>query len=165
MLTESLRKCELSIAYLHTVCAKCGFAISEPRIDNDSVDVMITVNGKIHPDSIRYSPMVHVQLKATTDWEMKNGKFSYFLKLKNYEDLTAYCAVPKILIVLCLPKNEEEWVHHSVDHLILRKCAYWLSLKGAPPTTNESGETVHLQDVFTPDVLKDILIKISKEEW
>lgn len=166
MLTENLRKCELSIAYLHTICAKCGFTLSEPRIDNDSVDVFVNANGKISDESILHSPMIHVQLKATTDWELKGDSISFFLKEKNYEDLRANCVVPKLLIILCLPESESDWVSHSPDELILRKCAYWTSLKGFPKSTTVSGgATVYLKEMFTPDLLIDTLLKISKDEW
>lgn len=38
MLTKYQIESELSLAYLHAVAAKAGYAIDVPAIDNDSVD-------------------------------------------------------------------------------------------------------------------------------
>jgi hypothetical protein len=165
MLTENLRKSEISVAYLHSIAAKCGFEFSEPRIDNDSADVLLSANGKLSIDSTLTSSKIEIQLKATVNWVIKEGKISFSLTKKNYDDLRAKTVVAKILVLLCLPKTEEEWISHSIEQLTIRKCAYWISLKDYPERDNESNVTVHLEELFSPETLKDLLLKISKEEW
>lgn len=170
MLSENKIKEELSIAYVHTIAVNRGYTMDDPvRVDNDSIDVKIRHDGKISNDvNIKVaSPELNLQLKCTTDWTIVNNEISFVLKRKNYDDLTAKCLVPKILVVLCLPPQREQWVNHSVNELLLRKCAYWLSLKEFPPTENGTSVTVRIptSNIFSSDQLHDILTKISKQEW
>jgi hypothetical protein len=167
MLAGNLKESELSIAYVHALAIKGDFEFDMPRIDNDSVDVYISANGELLSDEcILHSPKIDIQLKATTNWQINaEDKIAYDLKIKNYNDLRRKSAVPKILVLLCLPKNKEEWIIHSSDELILRKCAYWVSLLNMPPTENETTVRVFLSELFTHDILKELLIKISKQEW
>jgi hypothetical protein len=58
------------------------------------------------------------------------------LEVKNYDDLREpgeNC--PRILIVLVMPEDEAQWLSQSVDELVVRHCAYWVSLEGHPPPT------------------------------
>ena len=52
------------------------------------------------------------------------------LSLKNYDDLRSDSWAPRLLIVVLLPTEEEEWLVHSEDELRMRHCGYWLSLAG-----------------------------------
>ena len=165
MLTENLRKSELSIAYLHCLAIKKGFELEHTRIDNDSVDATICANGKITPEAILSSPKVDIQLKATSNWVVENGSIKFKLPLKNYNDLRSNCAVNKILVVLCLPDNEDEWIKYTPDEIVIKKCAYWLNLKGMAETENENNVTVTLSELFDSHILHDTLLKIANQEW
>lgn len=167
MLTGNLKESELSIAYVHALAVKGDFEFEMPRIDNDSVDVYICANGKsLCEDYTLSSPKIDIQLKATTNWKINSdGQIAFDLKIKNYDDLRNKCLVPKILVLLCLPKNKDEWVIHSEDELALRKCAYWISLLNMPPTENDTTVRVFLNKIFSHDILKELLTKIAKEEW
>jgi hypothetical protein len=35
-------------------------------------------------------------------------------------------------VLFILPKNSNEWLKLDEESLILQKCAYWVSLRGAP---------------------------------
>ncbi|HLK29496.1 MAG TPA: DUF4365 domain-containing protein [Puia sp.] len=165
MLNENLRKSELSIAYAHAIAIKCGYALDHIRIDDESVDVSIRCSGKPLANSILSSPSVGIQLKSTSNWEFKNGKVHFDLKMKNYNDLKALNATPKILVVLCLPQSEDEWISFSPDDLTIRKLAYWLDLYEMPDSTNAETQRVYLEEHFSPDKLKNIIEKISMQEW
>ncbi|MBB5577817.1 hypothetical protein GGD50_006472 [Rhizobium paranaense] len=39
-------------------------------------------------------------------------------------------AVPAILILMCLPDNEDQWMGFSEDSLLLRKCCYFTTVTG-----------------------------------
>ena len=69
----------------------------------------------------------------------------------------------KILVIILLPDNPEEWVNQSEKELCLRRCGYWLSLKGQPETQNAQSVTVYLprQQLFTVDAVKDIMEQIE----
>lgn len=74
--------------------------------------------------------------------------------------------VPRILVVFTLPEDERQWLTFTEESLILRRCAYWLSLRGAPPTPNETSQTVRLSRgrTFDLDTLRDLLRKVAREE-
>jgi hypothetical protein len=52
-----------------------------------------------------------------------------------------------------------------VEALLLRRCAYWLSMSGMPAIASES-KVVHLPrtHVFSPEQLKAMLERISRGE-
>jgi len=84
-----------------------------------------------------------------------------------YDDLRAETTdIPRILVVLFLPQQTSDWLTHSADQLILKRCAFWASLRGAPSTTNTFGVTVHLpkEQVFSPDGLKDLFGRIARKD-
>jgi hypothetical protein len=51
--------------------------------------------------------------------------------------------VPRILVVVRVPADAAEWISHGEEQLVLRRCGYWLSLRGAALTTNSS--TIRVQ--------------------
>lgn len=167
MLTKNNQKAELSIAYVIAVAAKVKFACEITRNDYDSVDATLTSNGKVDVNSVLESPEIKLQLKATEnleEFDTENYKFS--LSIKNYNDLRANTMTPRLLVVLSLPNEENQWLAHSMDELILRKCAYWVNLKGKPATTNTDNITVYIpkSNVLSPDIIKTLMIKASKRE-
>ena len=127
---------QLSRAYVQALAAGAGYTTSTPSLDRDSVDL------EIHAGGAR-RPKLDLQLKATTDLgpEIENA-YWFSLKVKNYNDLRVETLVPRILVVLVLPKSEDKWLTVTAEELILRRCAYWKSLAGAPETTNRSSVAV-----------------------
>lgn len=167
MLTKNHIESELSIAYVQAVAAKAGFATEYTRLDFDSVDVSLCGKGKLDKDSILHSPKLDLQLKATKNKNINSdGTISFNLAIKNYNDLRAHCLVPKILVVLFLPSDENNWLEHSLDHLIIKECANWMSLRGLPDSKNDGHQTVRIPvaNAFSPEIVRELLCKISKEE-
>jgi Domain of unknown function (DUF4365) len=75
-------------------------------------------------------------------------------------------AVHRILIVMFLPTNANEWLIINENELILKKCAYWVSLRGAAASTNGTGETVYIPktQIFNTESLLDICARLSRKE-
>lgn len=167
MLTENNVKAELSVAYVMAVAAKVKFACEITSHDFDSVDITVTSNGKLADDSIFNSPEIKLQLKSTINLEDSDDtNFKFVLPIKNYNDLRAHTMTPRLLVVLSLPDDEESWLNHSIDSLILKNCAYWVNLAGSPDSQNSSDITVYMpkQNVFSPEALMDLMVKASKQE-
>ena len=166
MLTENKIKEEISLAYVVAVAAAKSFSTEFTRVDNDSVDATICCNGYMVGESTMYSPSIKLQLKATSHVHIVEDSIHFSLPRKNYNDLRAKSATPRLLVVLWLPELKDEWVTHSSDELILKKCAYYLNLFGFPESENEKSVTVKipLDNVFSPDILYDLMLKTSKEE-
>jgi len=167
MLTDNQVKEQLSIAYVNAVAAICNFGCEITRLDIDSIDVSITCNGNLAADSIIRSPEIKIQLKATENLVLNaSGHYSFPLSIKNYDDLRANTLAPRLLVVLNLPNSRDGWLSHSINDLIIRNCAFWLNLKGAPNVFNTANITVHLSalNVFSPNALKDLMLKVSRQE-
>ncbi len=167
MLTRNQIESELSLAYVQAVAAAETFAVDVPRIDSDSVDVIISGKGKIHLSSLKHSPRIEVQLKATINAKPnKNGDIPFDLTIKNYDDLRANTMLPRLLILLALPKKQTDWITHQPDKLILQNCCYYLNLKDQPASPNDGHQRVYVptKNILTPTALKNLMIKASKLE-
>lgn len=92
--------------------------------------------------------------------------FTYPLEKKNYDDLRMPSSIKSFLFVLILPKYEDEWIKHSVNELIIKKCMYWFDLKELPDSNNQTSVTLHLpkENYVSSEVLDNILFKIAEEE-
>ena len=90
------------------------------------------------------SPRLDLQLKCTERLEPSVDPIPFELKLKNYDDLrTAKVMVPRILVVVAVPPSVEHWTEQTEERLVLRKCAYWLSLRGQPPAEASTKKTIY----------------------
>jgi hypothetical protein len=143
----------LSRAYVAAIAANAGYLMAVPDFDRDSIDVMLHAGGRMRPQ-------IGIQLKATTGIAASVSSFKYSLKIKNYEDLRAETQVPRILVVLAMPKQSTSWLNHNPKRLILKRCAYWKSLAGAESTPNQTAinidiDTTQVFDVFALSALME----------
>lgn len=162
---------ELSYAYLHAVAARAGVGckVSTRHDDNVGVDAELTGWGPFPNGGYREEVDIKVQLKATVKQPViVENSFSYSLSgISQYNDLrTDTVSTPRILVVLFLPSDEKDWLVHTQDALLLKNCAYWVSLRGASESNNATSQTVYLpkNQTFDPDGLINILAKISRNQ-
>lgn len=127
----------LSEAYVTVIAARAGYAVAKRNYDRDSVDVTIECGGHLRP-------RIDLQLKATVGLKASVDPMPFSLKVKNYNDLRIETQVPRLLVVLQLPKEPGEWLTVSPDELVLRHRAYWVSLRGAPETDVQHEKTVYI---------------------
>lgn len=167
MLTRYQIESELSLAYLHAVAAKSGFSVDVPRIDNDSVDAVVSARGKLAVDSVKKSPRIEIQLKASINAVSNlHGTIPFQISLKNYDELRADTVLPRLLVLFSLPRDEMEWLVLHPDKLIMQKCAYFLNLKGMSEIADVDSPTVYIPivNMLTPASLMNLMIKSSKLE-
>jgi hypothetical protein len=164
--TENEQKQQLSVAYVHAVAARCGYTCQVQTIDEDSVDVQVGAKGYVHDQSLVCSPRIEIQLKATSTLRLKPRYLSFPLRLKNYHELRAPTLIPRLLVVLVLPKNPAEWIETSEECMISRRCAYWASLLGMKETPNTSNVSVRLprSQQFNAEQLQRLMQRVSSEE-
>jgi hypothetical protein len=129
MLSEQNIEAELSYAYLHAVAIRGGFACSytHRHLDDVGVDAQIHEDGRqLAADSVHTSFTLHVQLKATRVPPVEqNGRYSFNLKVGQYNRLReTRLAAPRIMVVFYLPPDPSEWLRHSEESLIAKRCAY-----------------------------------------
>ena len=169
MLTHQNIESELSYAYLHAIASRAGIICESTgrHTDEAGVDAILRVKGRLAEDSILTQFPVEVQLKATKQTPAEqNGKYSYSLKVKNYNELrSTNTGAPQLLIVFYLPEDSNTWLDHSEECLVSRRCAYWVSLRGAPETEVES-KTIHIPraNLLSVDSLRALMTRFSKRE-
>lgn len=164
-MTPEQQKEELSRAYLHAVAARCGFAVGSWSQDQWGIDVTIGAAGPVGGGSLS-CPKLDVQLKCTSKPEhLSNDHVRWQISRQHYDRLRARKSVPQILVVLVLPEEQETWVEHTTDALILRRCAWWVKMRDMPAHDGES-TVVHLplQQVFSPEQLQVLMERLSREE-
>ncbi len=160
---------ELSYAYLHAIATRAGFGCQVPNRHTDSVgvDAEIRVLDEDLADSSAFSNFsVGIQLKATTKpQKLTKRGYSYFLEdVQQYNRLRSRAGpFPTILVVLFLPKKPTAWLKHSEEELVLRKCAYWVSLWDAPESENETGQTIYLpqSNILSVEGLRELMSRLS----
>ena len=171
MLTEQNIEAELSYAYLHAVASRAGFSCEyrNRHLDGAGVDATITEDGRFLAEDSKlcYVPL-DVQLKATYQELVDgNGNMSYSLAIAHYNKLKLEAiGAPRILVLLRLPRDPAEWLQCSDEALIAKRCAYWVSLRGAPTIAGQDSRTVHLpkRNVLTPAGLTELMTRYSRQE-
>ena len=153
MLTESHIKEGLSRAYILAVAHRAGFNCSLKRefdygIDGTFYDVKVV--GKRHVET-GYN--IDFQAKASQNCTVSATTVSYVLSAKNQRDLVETdVGTSRILIVLALPPDSALWLKTSPDELVMKRCAWWTSLRGQQPTQNDTGQTIKIPIGQTFDV-------------
>lgn len=148
----NIQKEQFSIAYVRAVAAVAGVKVLRSDVDDDSIDMCLERSGC-------FAPKLDLQLKCTAAPLPSVGDISCVLKLKNYEDLRRQpVVVPRWLVVLFVPEDIAKWLTlvNPPTEVLLRHCAWWLSLAGLPEVDNEASVTVRLphRNLFTPEALK-----------
>lgn len=154
------QKEQFSRAYVQAVAAVAGFAWSVPSVDDDSIDLTLSDRGG--GGTIR-SPKLDLQLKCHAQITPDQPNFSFDVKVKNYHDLRDNTVmVPRILVVVLVPDHITEWIHHSEPEMALRRCGYWISLRGYPDTQNfrTVAVTVDRTRQFNPANLAQIMQRL-----
>jgi hypothetical protein len=143
---ENEQKQQLSMAYLHAVASAAGFACQAREVDDDSVDRTIVARGWLHEKALFRSPKIDVQLKSLTRKPLADGETSFTFRLnrKNYDDLRHRAQVPRLLVVLLLPRDPGQWVEQGDDQMVTRYAAYYLSLAGMGDAPQRSKVPVEL---------------------
>jgi hypothetical protein len=134
-------KSELSSVYVHAVASMAGCACNraERQTDNLGIDLTIRFRGDFPnlPSPARLVTF-DVQLKSGSNisFDNQNSIVLDGLDKKNYDDYRDDRRNPPIFLILfVLPENSDEWLKLTEEELVLKKCAYWVSLRGAAECT------------------------------
>ncbi|MEI8173535.1 MAG: DUF4365 domain-containing protein [Deltaproteobacteria bacterium] len=146
MITRQHQQEQLSRAYFNAVTAQAGHIFESTSIDygvDGSLKHVKNQNGRRFPSG----HTIDVQLKATTTWSERGDQIVYDVEAKTYNDLMERVNTPHatqlILVVLCLPENQEDWLAVSHEQLILKRCCYWCCLSGTP-TDNKQTKRIEI---------------------
>jgi hypothetical protein len=152
-----------SEAYVRAVVAAAGMHVEPRTVDVDSIDGSILYTGELNGV---FSPQIGFQLKCTASEAARTtpAEFSFTLPVKNYNELrVSNTTIPRILIIVVVPTEIRDWVIHSDDALLVKRCAYWRSLEGVTPTGNLSSKTVSISksQSLTVDALKQMMSNVA----
>lgn len=157
-MTLNNQKEQFSAAYARAVASVAGLNVSTYAVDDDSVDITMSRKGGA-------AERVDIQLKCTSDTLPDQGDLKFVLPLKNYQDLSRPTIMPRLLVVLFVPKKCDDWMDITSERALLKHAAWWCNLKGAPHTDNNSNVTLTIprKNLFTPSVLVETLDEQTKK--
>lgn len=164
MLPRNQRQEGLSRAYVLGVAAQAGVVASKPDPDL-GIDLSlrsVRQDGNVYQDA---GVLLDLQLRSTTRAAEGPTQVAYDIDVRTYNFLRAAPPMcPRLLVVLVLPEDEAEWLSQSVEELILRRCAYWHSLRGAAATTATSSVRLFIprEQVFSVEALQGFLRRLTE---
>lgn len=104
-----------------------------------------------------------IQAKSSINVIFDEYDLKHDLPVKNYDDLRdPNVGTPRILVLLVLPVSENECMHFSIEDLMIRRCAYWASLRNGASMPNAATVRISLprSHAFHPEALHGIMEKI-----
>lgn len=159
----SAQKEQFSRAYVQAVAAVAGCSWAVNSVDNDSIDFTLSYKGKPNGYQSR-SPKLDLQLKCSEVPIVPKKDFSFELPVKNYNELVDKdFNTPRILVVVLVPKQSDDWLTDSDGEVTLRHMGYWASLRGQPKSANTSSVSVQIpiNQRFTPAALRTIMSQVG----
>lgn len=155
----------LSQVYVQAVAAKIG-AIVQLAQQGQDYGVDVTIRPLLREDGV-YFPYIPVdcQLKSTVNWKEEDGYIDYDLKVGTYNNLVISArerrVSPKMLILYCLPRNEDEWLAVNHERLLMRRCCYYETSWNKRPSSNKKSVRIRIpkDQLLTPDALTKILTR------
>jgi hypothetical protein len=146
-------------AYVHAVATCAGCTLAKPP-DLCKVDWLVRWE---MDDSY---PVIDLQLKAPYDADVRDTHVCYTIDKTLYDALRSTKRTnPLILVIIVVERDMDQWIEQTEEQLSLRKCAYWISLRGYDPIESESFTVkIPRKQQFTPAELCGIMKRVSDEE-
>lgn len=162
----NLRKEQFSYAHVFAIATAAGYSFQlAPRpLDYDGIDAIIA--GRDETNLIRY-PRLELQVKSTSAEIISPDSIRYPLPIKNYDDLRIeHLQTPRILVLVLIPADLQDWTRQSDQELCLRHAAYWISLQGQPASQNQTTVTISIprQNILNIDALQGLMRRIAAGE-
>lgn len=169
MLTKNHAQESLSRAYMYALASAARVYLDFAGNFDYGIDGhfdLITVqsgpgkDGKIVNDYSKAGFQIDFQLKSSTRWRVDGDDIVWSISSMAYNKLVGRGtpAIPVILVLLCLPKQEEDWTGFTDERLLLQKCCYFASIRGsAIPYDSSKQLRIPRRDLLNPLRLKVML--------
>jgi len=170
----------LSRAYVSAVAFKAGVNVLcnpfefDYGVDGEFKELQIVENSDGKKKREHTGLTLGFQLKATIDWSHRGDKVIYDLEAPAYNKLSRQMntyrvskwGTPIVLIVMCLPKEEKEWLLMDEDQFLLKRCCYFSVIEGKE-TPNSASIRIEIPRTnrFSPDALKSLIRSIKMESF
>lgn len=162
LLTRNQQQESLSRAYIQAIAARAGMSVSVPSPDA-GIDMSVHDVTVVGRQRIESGYRIDLQAKSTTLARLDAHEVRYDLEVAAYETLRYPAGCPRLLVVLVLPEDETRWLAQSDDELIVRRAAYYLSLRGSGPTRNRRSVRVSVPrgNLFSVAALQALITSIK----
>lgn len=135
-------KCRINEGCFFALGSYAGFKLQKVHQEDDSgADFRLIRQLKRNGRICDGSTILDFQLKATQEWKDSKKYIRYDIESKTYNDIVTRNreeVVPLLLILMCLPKGEEDWVLVSRKNLQFRKCLFWYHTDSLELLENEN---------------------------
>ncbi|MFJ9586790.1 DUF4365 domain-containing protein [Streptomyces acidicola] len=171
----------LQVGYLHAVAAAAGCSLSQPFPDN-GIDWHVSHSAPGH--TVDDEVTIKVQLKCTYQIppnpparlppppstegaapppRRMGPAFSFTLDNEHLAKLARTpVSVHKILVVMLVPRSQDDWLRASHDRLDLRHCCYWINLAGHPITgRHRTNVRIPTSRIFDDRALCEIMTRVG----
>jgi len=153
-----------SKAFVSCVAAAAGCELMRMEPDTQGVDLVLT-HRREDPPGLK---QLDLQLKASA-MDVSGDSFSFKLEALHYNRLCEdenVRANAYLLVVYLLPASQDEWIEHNDMDSVLRRSAFWASLRGKPKT-DQATKTVSIPMVnqFTVASVCDIFDGLHRGIW
>lgn len=134
-------------AFVDVLAAAAGVSSARPYPDNG-------FDRSVGPRFAKQSP-IELQIKTESNPTWVKRELRFALDVAAYDLLRSETTSGRFLVVVVVPPVQTEWVSDSGVLTVLRRRAYFQSLRGSPETLNTKTITVSLPlcNVLTPQVL------------
>ncbi len=159
MMTREHRQEALCRAYVQAVAAQAGVTWSKPDPDY-GIDLSLRLVSPVEGRRRDVGAQIDLQLKSTTRAIVSETEVICDLDVDTYNDLRDVDRPTFLVLVLfVMPADEALWLSQASEQLCLRHCAYWISLRGLPPTTATSSIriTIPRTNIFSVEALTHLL--------
>jgi hypothetical protein len=161
MITSAHSQEGISRSYIYAVASKASVNLQVGAEFDYGFDgtfrPVVNRNGR----RVESGHLLEFQLRSSFNWTSDSTTISYSLKTKTYNDLVTRDphAVGAILVLVCLPADQDDWITITEDHTILQKCCYYTRLTGSPIANENSNKLIKIPRVnlLTAENLQKVL--------
>lgn len=77
-------------------------------------------------------------------WSYEGDNVAYNIETKTYNDLVTRDpeGIGAVLILLCVPDSHPTWAEFNEEFLTLRRCCYYIALRGDPVVNEKSTKKI-----------------------
>ncbi len=161
---------KVSTAYIRAIAAQAGLNIKTSEWDN-GIDLEIGSHPAVIDGFKMQNLWISMQLKATSNWEIRQDRIAFFLQKHNYDMLRQPSITRQYLILYTMPSSKcrANWLIHQQDHTQFMGKTYFLDLLDQPEITPNkrgiprTGKTVYIpsQNRLTAGSLKRIYTEFA----
>ncbi len=149
--TGLMQACQ--IAYMRAVCAQACFTLAKYEEDYDKVDIV----------THRIGLYMHVSMQLKSVIDRGDSHLYVDIDRDTYNEFRRRDTYKRYLLLMVLPR-EEKWIEVNPELLVIKKCMYWVDIKGHAAISTES-KRIHFNahQVVTPEWLCSIADELKRQ--